>query len=145
MESSTAASKGASMKTFRALRASLAFALLATVPLSAAFAVSNSVERDASIPFANHGGIRDWQADGDHGLWVQSVNRKWYYATFMGACYGLDFATSLGFDTRPMGAFDRWSTVLVPGRRRCAVRSFTPSDGPPSRHKAIAAPIAPAS
>ncbi len=84
----------------------------------------------ASIPFANRGGIRDWQADKDRGLWVQDAHRTWYYAKFMGPCIGLNFANSIGFDTRPIGTFDRFSSVFVPGTGRCTVQSFTVSEGP---------------
>jgi hypothetical protein len=84
----------------------------------------------ASIPFANHGGIRDWQADKDRGVWVQDVHRNWYYAKLMGPCIGLDFANSIGFDTHPLGTFDRFSAIVVPGTGRCTVQSFTASEGP---------------
>jgi hypothetical protein len=85
---------------------------------------------EASIPFANRGGIFDWHADKDRGLWVQDVHRNWYYAKFMGPCIGLDFANSIGFDTRPLGNFDRFSSVFVPGTGRCTVQSFTVSESP---------------
>lgn len=93
------------------------------------------VTPQASIAFANHGGIRDWQADRDRGLWVQDVHRNWYYATFMGPCFGLNFANAIGFDTRPMGTFDRFSSIIVPREGRCVVQSFVPSDGPPRKLK----------
>jgi hypothetical protein len=127
------------------LRAVLLISGLATVPFAAAFATS-SVTPEASIPFANHGGIRDWQADRERGLWVQDVHNKWYYASLMGPCIGLNFAQTIGFDTRPQGNFDRWSAILVPHYGRCVVQSFTPSDGPPRKQKmASAAPSQPQS
>jgi hypothetical protein len=124
------------MSTSRVLRTSLAVCALATLPLSTSFALDNVPAPRAEIPFANHGGIRDWSADRDKGLWVQGLNRQWFYATFMGPCDGLNFANSIGFDTHPMGTFDRWSTVIVPGRQRCVISSLTPSDGPVTKQKA---------
>lgn len=87
---------------------------------------------EASIPFADHGGIYDWEADRQQGLWVQDIHRNWYYAKFMGPCIGLDFANVLAFDTRPLGTFDRFSKVRVPRERMvCTVQSFVRSSAPP--------------
>jgi hypothetical protein len=87
---------------------------------------------EIAIPFANHGGIRDWAADHDKGLWVQDAHRRWYYAKLMGPCFGLSFAQSIGFDTHPMGRFDKFSAIVVPGSGRCTVQSLTASDPPKS-------------
>jgi Family of unknown function (DUF6491) len=121
------------------LLAALLIGGLAVAPFATSFATS-SVTPDVSIPFANHGGIRDWQADKDRGLWVQDVHRKWYYASLMAPCTGLSFAQTIGFDTRPMGSFDRWSAIIVPRYGRCIVQNFTPSDGPPRKQKMASAP-----
>ncbi|MEJ1963321.1 MAG: DUF6491 family protein [Gammaproteobacteria bacterium] len=85
---------------------------------------------EPAIPFANHGGIYDWSADRDQGLWVQDIHRQWYYAKLMGPCIGLNFAQTLGFDTHPLGRFDRFSAIVVPGTGRCVVQSLSLSDGP---------------
>ena len=97
-------------------------------------AESNALTRDASIPFANRGGIRDWQADHDRGLWVQDVHSNWYYAKFLGTCTGLSFAQAIAFDTKPIGTFDRFSAIIVPREGRCAVQSLLKSGGPPRKH-----------
>jgi len=89
---------------------------------------------DVSIPFANNGGIRDWHADRDRGLWIQDSFGKWYYATVMGPCIGLDFANRIGFDTRPMGSFDKFSSIVVPREGRCAIQTLRPSGAPPTKH-----------
>jgi hypothetical protein len=88
----------------------------------------------AYIPFANHGGIRDWKADRDQGLWVQDIHRRWYYAKLMAPCIGLNFAETIAFDTHPLGRFDQFSSIYVPGPGggRCVVQSFTASGAPPS-------------
>jgi hypothetical protein len=94
---------------------------------------------ETAIPFANNGGIRDWEADHDKGLWVQDVHRRWYYAKLMGPCIGLNFAQSIGFDTHPMGRFDKFSAIVVPGSGRCTVQSLTASDPPkPEKERAPA-------
>jgi hypothetical protein len=112
-------------------RVALGAALLAAA--GAVFA-SEATPPKASIPFANHGGIRDWKADRDQGLWVQDIHRQWYYAKLMGPCIGLNFAQTIGFDTHPLGRFDQFSSIYVPGGGggRCAVQSFTLSGAPPS-------------
>lgn len=109
--------------------------------LTASGMVSAATARaaDASIAFANYGGIRTWSPDRDEGLWVQDSRRKWYYAKFLGPCTGVQFALGLGFDTHPMGTFDKFSSVVVPREGRCALRSLTPSEGPPVKKKAAAA------
>ncbi|MEP7243735.1 MAG: DUF6491 family protein [Gammaproteobacteria bacterium] len=96
-------------------------------------AESSAPTRDVTIPFANRGGIKDWQADSDHGLWVQDVHSKWYYAKFLGTCTGLSFAQSIAFDTKPVGTFDRFSSVIVPREGRCAVQSLEKSGAPPRK------------
>jgi hypothetical protein len=112
------------------LKGTILAAALAIVPLSSSFATT---ARGAEIPFANRGGIRDWQADRDQGLWVQDIHRQWYYAKLMAPCIGLDFAQTIGFDTHPLGRFDKFSSIFVPGAGsgRCAVQSFTASGAPP--------------
>lgn len=103
------------------------------------FAAETSAPSQAYIPFANHGGIRDWAADRDRGLWVQDIHRQWYYAKLMGPCTGLDFAQRIGFDTHPLGRFDQFSSIVVPGTGRCAIQSFTESPAPPSAKDRAAA------
>ena len=124
------------MNSLRSRLATLALGALATLSLGPAFAADTATKPQASIPFADHGGIWDWRADGTKGLWVQSNNRQWYYATFMGPCIGLNFANSVGFDTHPMGNFDRFSAVVVPRWGRCQVQSLEPSEGPAPKEKA---------
>jgi hypothetical protein len=125
------------MKLSNVLRASLTVAALALVPIGTSLAASG-VTPEASIPFANRGGIKDWQADRDRGLWIQDIHGKWYYASLMSPCTGLNFANTIAFDTRPMGTFDRWSAILVPRGGRCVVQTLTPSGAPPSKQKAAA-------
>lgn len=85
--------------------------------------------RNASIPFVNHGGIRDWQAPNNRTLYVQSRNRQWFRAELMGPCQGLDFADRIGFHTGPSNTFDRFSSIVVRGRR-CHIASLERADGP---------------
>jgi hypothetical protein len=120
----------------------IGFAAMTVAGVGVANAASTPIP-DASIPFANHGGIRDWAADRDQGLWVQDTRRNWYYAKLLGPCFGLDFAWSIGFDTRPMGTFDRFSSIVVPRQGRCMIQSLSPSEGPPVKHKAEKAAPAP--
>jgi hypothetical protein len=90
--------------------------------------------REASIPFVNTGSIRDWRADGTHGLYVQDLRNRWYYAELMGPCSDLPFANAVGFETRGIDTLDKFGTVIVRGQR-CAFSSFVTSDGPPRKAK----------
>src|SRR5690606_32661697 len=91
---------------------------------------------EASIPFANQRStIREWQADGVHGIWVQDVHRNWYYGKFHASCFGLDFANVVGFRTGSTGRLDRFSSIEVPDEQfRCRAgaarqRQTTPGRG----------------
>jgi hypothetical protein len=99
--------------------------------IGVAHAMQVAREPEAYIPFANLGGIYDWEADSDRGMWIQDVHRHWYYAKFMSPCFGLPFAFRVGFLTEPTGALDRWSSVRVRDSGRCYFSSFEHSAGPP--------------
>lgn len=106
---------------------------IAGLPLAAAASpAAPSAPTQASIPFVNHGGIRDWQAVDRDTLYVQDQSRHWYKAELFAPCFDLPFAQAIGFETRGIDTFDRFSTVRV-GRDRCAVQSLTRSDPPPAK------------
>lgn len=98
---------------------------------------------EVSIPFANQRtAIREWQPDGVRGIWVQDAHRNWYYGRFHVSCFGLDFATAVGFQTGSTGRLDRFSSIVVPGEGRCAFTSFVATTEPPDngrRHREEAA------
>ena len=104
--------------------------VLVVAPLFAA-----QPEPDIRIPFANYGGIKNWSADGDSGLYIQGRNNRWYRAALFGPCIDLPFAERVGFVVEPSGEFDRFSAILVRGHQ-CTLRSLTESAGPPSKTKA---------
>lgn len=95
-------------------------------------AAAADAPKEAEIPFAKFGGIRDWRADGDKALYVQGHNRRWYHADLMGSCTDLPFAEQIGFVVEPGGEFDRWSSILVRGRQ-CMVTSLKESGPPPPK------------
>ena len=92
--------------------------------------------RQASIPFAALGGIEDWRANGDKGLWIRGRSHKWYYAELMGSCIGLGFRDRIGFVIEPYGSFDKFSSIVVEGRV-CPIRTLRESDPPPPRKKKL--------
>ena len=116
-------------------KAALAVGLVAATLAGSAAASESAVQ--PSIHFADHGGIYDWRANGDKGIWVQSIGGQWFYGTFMGTCLGLDTALRVGFQSEPTGDFDRWSTVIVPHESRCHLSTFEPSAGPPAHRGAM--------
>jgi hypothetical protein len=73
----------------------------------------------ASIPFVTFGNIYDWAADGTRGIYIESSNRQWYYATFMAPCIQLPFAETVGFKTTPPQPLDKFDSIIVRGER-CA-------------------------
>ena len=112
---------------------SIALASIATaaadVALSPAPAGAKPSRGTASIPFANNGGIYNWQAVDDKTLLVESQDHKWYKAVFMSSCPELPFAERIGFETNPDGSFDKFSSVTV-GHQRCQVVSFVATTAP---------------
>lgn len=70
---------------------------------------------EASIPFANHGGIRNFEPNGERGLWIEDRQRRWYYARIIGPCRSLDHATGIGFDTRGASSLDKFGGIYVSG------------------------------
>lgn len=105
--------------------------LAALLVLSAGAGIATA--GDVSIPFANHGGIQNWEADGERGIWVQDVHRQWYYAKFMSPCQQLPFVERVGFVTEPGGQLDRFSSVRARGGQRCVFTNFELSKGPPAK------------
>jgi hypothetical protein len=116
-----------------------AFAAAAAMLLIAACASPPRNERgveisgpEASIPFADQrASIRNWQADGIHGIWVEDAHGNWYYGRFHSPCIGLDLAMTVAFRTGGTSQLDRFSTVLVPGEGRCPLVSFVATTEPP--------------
>lgn len=99
------------------------------VPL--AHAATTTTASSARIPFADLGGIADWKADGDRGLYIQARDKTWYHASFMGPCMGVQFRERVGFVTEPGGELDKFSSVLA-GDQRCYFKTFERSDPPGS-------------
>jgi hypothetical protein len=96
-----------------------------------AFAHEKVTAPQAQIAFANHGGIRNWQAADNQTIYFQDGQRNWYKATLFAPAPDLPFAIGLGIDTRPMGTLDKWSAVYV-GGMRYPFSSFEKVSGPPS-------------
>lgn len=102
---------------------------------SPAVAQGGEMQEQASIPFANSGGIRDWRSDGRDTLYLQDRHRQWYKAELMGPATDLPFAWAIGFDTGPMNRLDRFSTVVIRGQRY-PIQSLVKVDGPPPKDSA---------
>ncbi len=104
----------------------------------AAAAPSAAAPKEASIPFANHGGIYNWGVVDNQTLLIQGRNRKWYKATLFAPCSNLPFAQTIGFKTNAGGSFDKFSSIVV-RRRRCSLTSLVeippPVKQPNKAHK----------
>ncbi len=84
---------------------------------------------EARIVFPNQGAIRNFEADGNDGIWLEDRQRRWYYADFIGGCQELNFAQAIGFDTRGSPSFDKFSTIIVRGER-CPIASLVTANKP---------------
>mgnify|MGYP001046776194 CR=1 FL=1 len=87
---------------------------------------------EASIPFANHGGVRNWRADGDRTVYFQDSHQRWYKAELMSRANGLPFANAIGIDAGGTGRLDRFGAIVVEGQRY-PFTSFVRVDGPPAK------------
>ncbi len=111
----------------------------------AAAAASTAPPKEASIPFANRGGIYNWGVVDNRTLLIQGRNRQWYKATLFAPCIDLPFAQSIAFKTSPSGSFDKFSSIVV-RRQRCSLTSLVEIPPPvkkPKSHKMPDAATAP--
>lgn len=104
-------------------------AVLATAPFSVA--VADSIAAVEASPDVKRAEMITWLADGEHGLWIETSNLKWFFVHLTRVCPGLSATNSLVFNTVASGSIDRRTTIAVPGGARCSVRSIAFSSGPP--------------
>jgi hypothetical protein len=90
---------------------------------------------EAQIPFANHGGIYNWQVVDNRTVLIQSQNRKWYKATLFSQCIDLPFAERVGFESNSDGSFDKFSSIQVRSQK-CPLVSLVETAAPPKKTKA---------
>jgi hypothetical protein len=121
------------------IRGSLSSAIMSaalSIPLVALSGPSPAIKSpDFSIPFVDHGGILDWQADGSKGIWIQASGGRWYYASFSSPCADLPLSTGIRFVPEPTGDLSRWSSIRLSDSERCFFRTLQPSNGPPNNVK----------
>jgi hypothetical protein len=114
-----------------AVGATIILTVLASVPMSATVAEARPVTAPAGTAAVNRTEMINWLADGELGLWIQTLSLKWFYLRFTGSCHGVNQTNSITFDTNGSGNIDRTSSVIVPGTGRCRLHSVAPSGGPP--------------
>ena len=95
-------------------------------------AQTTKVAQQASIPFANNGGIWDWRADGENAVYFEDSFGHWYKAKLFMPAFDLPFVQFIGIDTSPGGSLNRWSAIYVRGQRY-PFMSFTRVAGPTDR------------
>ena len=84
------------------------------------------VETSISLPNRY---IRNFEADGDKGIWIEDIQRRWYYGAFKGRCTRLERARGLGYDTGGSSRFDKSSTIFVDDDF-CQLTSFVTAEKP---------------
>jgi len=106
-----------------------AAALLPCVAAHAEEAPPREVGVESSVSFPAFGGIRNFRADDDRGVWLEDRQRKWYYAGFLGTCPEIRHAQAIGLETRGSARFDRFSKIIV-GHDVCAIATLVSADKP---------------
>ena len=94
--------------------------------------LTQPARNEVSIPFAAHGGIRDWEAEGDKAILLRDRANRWYRATFLGTCPRIGYGQTLIFNTDAGGSFDRFSTIQSE-YGVCQIGSVVPAAAPLSR------------
>ena len=111
------------MKLALALSALVLIAGSAAAQMPPAAQTPAPVKRSAEIPFANHGGIYDWRAEGNTAIVIESQSHHFYRATFLSPCLDLQFRDRVGFVTDPRDVLDVFDSVRV-GHQTCQFVSF---------------------
>jgi hypothetical protein len=101
----------------------------------AADAAAPAASAEAAIPFANHGGIYNWQVIDAKTVLIQSQSHKWYKATLLSSCFDLPFAERLGFESNADGSFDKFSSIKV-REQNCPLVSLVETTAPAKKSKA---------
>jgi Family of unknown function (DUF6491) len=91
---------------------------------------------EAKIVFPNYGAIRNFEADGNDGIWLEDRQRRWYYGELIGYCPDLNFANAIGFHTHGASVFDKFSTIIVRGDR-CSLISLVTAEKPLPRKERL--------
>ena len=107
-------------------------AALGGVTAAAAMPEDKAAPAEASIPFADSTGIRDWRGEGDQTVYVQAINRDWYKATLFAPAPDLPFVQALGFETRGTSSFDRFSSIVI-GGQTYPLQSLVKIEGDPPK------------
>jgi hypothetical protein len=84
---------------------------------------------ETRIVFPNFGAIRNFVANGQDGIWLEDQHRRWYYGEVFGGCLGLNYAQTIGFDTKGSSTFDRFSAIIVDGQE-CKLQSLVTAEKP---------------
>lgn len=103
-------------------------------PAAAANPAQSASEPQASIPFANRGGIYDWRVVDSRTVLIQGLDRQWYRASLMSSCFDLPFAQRIGFETNPDGSFDKFSSIKLRSQN-CPLVSLVKSAPPAKQSK----------
>ena len=109
----------------------LGFALASLLLVQSAGGPETANE-DAAIDYAASGGIRDWHAVDDRGVYLRDRTNRWYYAAFRHRCPGVVRDQRIAFDTNGYHRFDRLSRVVTQ-TETCAVESLYRTDAPAAK------------
>jgi len=104
-------------------------------PAAAVAPAASQAPPEGQIPFANKGGIWNWQVIDNKTVLIESRARKWYKATLFGNCINLAFAQNMAFIPNSNGTFDKFSSIRTRGQR-CPLVSLVEVPAPPKKSNA---------
>jgi hypothetical protein len=107
----------------------MVMALLMPAAALAAEPAPREIGVESSIAFPTYGGVRNFRADDERGVWIEDLRRNWYYASFLGHCRDIRWADAIAIDTHGSSRFDRNSRIIV-GDDVCALETLVSADKP---------------
>jgi hypothetical protein len=122
----------------KAMKHSATLIVIAAVA-TGAFAQSSraAAEEQAVLRFADLNGIKDWRPDKStdaDAILIEGRNGDWYRATFSAPCPEVRFAPGVAFETDPLGNLDRFTSIIVEGRR-CSFKTFERTADPEEKQE----------
>ncbi len=73
--------------------------------------------------------LYNFEPDDDRGVWLEDRQRRWYYASFIGPCQGLNFVHTIGYEMRGSSHLRRSSMILVDDQK-CQIDSLVTAEKP---------------
>jgi hypothetical protein len=107
----------------------MALAAAAGAAAPSAQSAPGALDDVPAFPYEHVRNVRDWVAPSDYEILFETMDGRWYRATFTSPCLTMPDASMVDIVTGPEGRLDRNSSIEVDGQR-CAFASFSETENP---------------